>query len=62
MSATIIKFPKRWLGITVQRDRDGAWLVIRNNSRGWVFGDLEAAFDEARQLARADAVGVVVRQ
>lgn len=62
MSARIIEFPKRHrLAIVVQWDAADGWYVIRG-SHGWLHGDIAQAFEDAQQLATADAVAVVVRQ
>ncbi len=61
MSAVVVPFPlRRRFGIVVMRDEDGCWLVLRR-SYGWLHTNIRDAYEEARQLARQDAVHIVVQ-
>jgi hypothetical protein len=77
MSATILQFParpevfskgrrhprlRRGFAIVVTGDGLGGWYVIRESrSHGWLHGDIQQAFEDAQEMARADAVAVEVR-
>jgi hypothetical protein len=61
VSAKIIPFPHRGpFVVTVMRD-GGSWLVFCRG-HGWTHGDINAAFDDADEIAEGFAVQVKVRR
>ena len=61
MSARILEFPRRrQRNIIVWCSDDEGYFVIRG-SHGWLHGDIADAFEDARELACADSVAIVVR-
>jgi hypothetical protein len=62
MSARILEFPRRrQRNIIVWCDPDDEGFFVIRGSHGWLHGNIAQAFEDAKELACADSVAVVVR-